>query len=99
MVLKKNKAENSTLFIDASKECVKITNNNKLTKENIQNILAAYEKREDKQYYAVVVANDKIAEDSYNLSVSSYVEQEDTREKVDVVKLNAEIKEIEVGEK
>ena len=38
MVLKKNKVENSTLFIDASKECVKITNNNKLTEENIQNI-------------------------------------------------------------
>ncbi|MBD5487061.1 MAG: type I restriction-modification system subunit M [Lachnospiraceae bacterium] len=94
MVLKKNKVENSTLFIDASKECVKITNNNKLTEENIQNILAAYEKREDKQYYAVLVENDKVAENSYNLSVSSYVEQEDTSEKIDITKLNAEIKEI-----
>ena len=94
MVLKKNKVENSTLFIDASKECVKITNNNKLTEENIQNILMAYEKRNNKQYYAAVVENDKIAENSYNLSVSSYVEQEDTREKIDIVKLNAEIKEI-----
>ena len=94
MVLKKNKVENSTLFIDASKECVKITNNNKLTEENIQNILTAYEKRNNKQYYAAVVENDKIAENSYNLSVSSYVEQEDTREKIDIVKLNAEIKEI-----
>ncbi|MBD5516601.1 MAG: type I restriction-modification system subunit M [Lachnospiraceae bacterium] len=94
MVLKKNKVENSTLFIDASKECVKITNNNKLTEENIQNILEAYEKRENKQYYVAAVANDKIAENSYNLSVSSYVEQEDTREKIDIVKLNTEIKEI-----
>lgn len=57
MVLKKGKAENSTLFIDASKEYVKITNNNKLTEENIQNILMAYEKRENKQYYAAVVEN------------------------------------------
>ena len=94
MVLKKNKVENNMLFIDASKECVKITNNNKLTEENIQNILVTYEKRENKQYYAAVVTNDKIAENSYNLSVSSYVEQEDTREKIDIVKLNAEIKEI-----
>ncbi|MDE6016978.1 MAG: type I restriction-modification system subunit M [Acetatifactor sp.] len=94
MVLRKNKVENSTLFIDASKECVKITNNNKLTEETIQNILAAYEERENKQYYAAVVANDKIAENSYILSVSSYVEQEDTREKIDIGKLNAEIKEI-----
>ena len=39
------------------------------------------------------MANDKISENSYNLSVSPYVEQEDTREKIDIVKLNAEIKE------
>lgn len=94
MVLKKSKSENSTLFIDASNECVKVTNNNKLTSENIENILAAYEARQDKGYYAAVVENDKIAENEYNLSVSSYVEQEDTREKIDIMKLNAEIKEI-----
>lgn len=56
--------------------------------------MRAYEKRENRQYYATVVVNDKIAENSYNLSVSSYVEQEDTREKIDIAKLNAEIKEI-----
>ena len=94
MVLKKSKSENSTLFIDASKECVKVTNNNKLTGENIENILAAYEVREDKEYYAAVVANDRIAENDYNLSVSSYVEQEDTREKIDIKVLNAEIEQI-----
>ena len=94
MVLKKSKSENSTLFIDASKECVKVTNNNKLTSENIENILAAYETREDKEYYAAVVANDRIAENDYNLSVSSYVEQEDTREKIDIKALNAEIEQI-----
>ena len=72
MVLKKNKIENSTLFIDAFRECVKITNNKKLIEETIQNILVAYESREKQQYYAVVVANDRIAENSYNLSVTSY---------------------------
>ncbi|MCM1144943.1 MAG: N-6 DNA methylase [Blautia sp.] len=80
--------------IDASKECVRITNNNKPIEENIQNILTAYEKRENKQYYAAVVENGKVAENSYNLSVTSYVGQEDTREKIDIVKLNAEIKDI-----
>ena len=94
MVLKKNKIENNILFIDASKECVKVTNNNKLTEENIQNILAAYRERTDKEYYTAVISNDKIVENGYNLSVSSYVEQEDTREKIDIKKLNAEIKEI-----
>lgn len=99
MVLKKNKTENNILFIDASKECVKITNNNKLTQENIQNILAVYRERIDKEYYAIIVSNDKVAENSYNLSVSSYVEQKDTREKIDIKKLNAEIKEIVAREK
>lgn len=94
MVLKKNKTENNTLFIDASKECVKVTNNNKLTEENIRNILTVYQERKDKAYYATVVSNDKIEDNDYNLSVSSYVEQEDTREKIDIKKLNAEIREI-----
>ena len=94
MVLKKNKGENNTLFIDASKECVKVTNNNKLTEENIQNILDVYSARNDKEYYAKVVSNEEIAENDYNLSVSSYVEQEDTREQIDIKILNADIKEI-----
>ena len=94
MVLKRNKTENNTLFIDASKEFVKVTNNNKLSEENIQNILNVYRERKDKEYYAAVVPIEKIGENSYNLSVSSYVEQEDTREKIDINKLNKEIKEI-----
>lgn len=94
MVLKKNKVENNTFFIDASKECVKVTNNNKLTEENIQKILSIYTKRKDEQYYAAVVSNDRVADNGYNLSVSAYVEQEDTREKIDIRKLNTEIKEI-----
>ena len=94
MVLKKAKLDNSTLFIDASKECVKVTNSNKLTQENITNIVAAYAKREDKQYFAKLVPNSEIAGQDYNLSVSTYIEQEDTREQIDIVKLNAEIAEI-----
>lgn len=94
MVLKKSKAEGSILFIDASKECIKVTNNNKLSEKNISNILEAYTNRCDVKNYASVVSNDKVAENEYNLSVSSYVEQEDTREKIDIKKLNEEIREI-----
>ena len=93
MVLKKAKADNNILFIDASKECIKVTNDNKLTEENIQNILKLFTDRQDVQYTAKLVSADDI-EDDYNLSVSTYVEKEDTREKIDIVKLNAEIKEI-----
>lgn len=91
MVIKKSKKENSTLFIDASKDCVKVTNNNKLTTENIEHILAAYTERSDKEYIARLVPNAEVAAQDYNLSVSTYVEQEDTREKIDIVELNAEI--------
>ncbi len=94
MVLKKAKKDNSTQFIDATKECVKITNSNKLTDENIQNILKAFIDRTDVQYVSRLVTNAEIAGADYNLSVSTYVEQEDTREKVDIVKLNAELAEI-----
>ena len=94
MVLKKSKRDNHTLFLDASKQCVKITNSNKLTADNIQTILTAYLDRADKPHFAARVPNDKIAEQDYNLSVSTYVEQEDTREVIDIQKLNAEIAQI-----
>ena len=94
MVLKKNKKDNSTLFIDASRECVKITNNNKLTQENIEHIVEYFANRKDVDYTCKLVANEVVAENDYNLSVSTYVEQEDTREQVDIVKLNEEIAQI-----
>ncbi|HOT59344.1 MAG TPA: type I restriction-modification system subunit M [Candidatus Cloacimonas sp.] len=94
MVLKKSKSENSTLFIDASKEFIKVTNNNKLTEENIDKILNVFTDRKDKKHFAKLVPNSKIAEQEYNLSVSTYVEQEDTKEKIDIAALNAEIEEI-----
>lgn len=94
MVLKKSKSENSTLFIDASAQCVKVTNSNKLTDENIQTVLQAFVDRSDKQHFARIVPNDEIAEHDYSLSVSTYVEQEDKREKIDIVVLNAEIEQI-----
>ena len=94
MVLKKSKVENSTLFIDASKEFVKVTNNNKLTPENIQKIVDTYATRQNTQYFAKLVPNSDITEQNYNLSVSTYVEQEDTREVINITELNAEIERI-----
>lgn len=94
MVLKKGKSDNKTLFIDASREFIKVTNSNKLTDENIAKILAAFEAWADKDHFARLVDNSEIAAQDYNLSVSTYVEQEDTREVIDIRKLNAEIEEI-----
>ena len=94
MVLKKNKKSNDILFIDASKECVKVTNNNKLTEENISNIVGIYADRTDKEYVSKVVNCSEVGANDYNCSVSTYVEQEDTREVIDIAKLNVEISEL-----
>ncbi len=94
MVLKKNKSDNRTLFIDASKEFIKVTNNNRLTDENIAHIVDEFVSRADKAHFAYAATYDEIMEQGYNLSVSSYVEPEDTREVVDIIKLNAEIEQI-----
>ena len=95
MVLKKSKTTNDVLFIDASAECVKVTNNNKLSAANIENILRVFTERKDADYTAKVVANSVIgSENDYNLSVSTYVQKEDTREKIDINELNKQIDEI-----
>lgn len=92
--MKKNKTDNKVLFIDATNECIKVTNNNKLTPENIDKIVDTFAKRKDVEYFSHLASYDDVKENSYNLSVSTYVEQEDTREIIDIVKLNAEITEI-----
>ena len=94
LILKKGRADDKVAFIDASKECVKVTNSNKLTDENIERIFNWYANKENEKHIVEMVSTDKIAEEGYNLSVSTYVEQEDTREVIDIKKLNAEIKEI-----
>ena len=86
MVMKKNKTDNKVLFIDASKEFEKDTNNNILTDKNIENIMKVYEDRKDVQYISKLASYDEIVENKYNLSVSTYVEKEDTREKIEDIK-------------
>lgn len=98
MVMKKNKNDNKTLFIDASNECIKVTNNNKLTPDNIERIVDTFAKREEVQHFSHLADYDEVVENDYNLSVSTYVEAEDTREVIDIVKLNAEIEEIVMKE-
>ena len=94
MVMKKGKKDNNILFIDATNECIKVTNNNKLTQENIDRIVDTFAKHEEIKHFSHLATYEEISENDFNLSVSTYVEAEDTREKIDIVKLNAEIKEI-----
>lgn len=93
LVLSKNKTENKTQFINASGEDFfkKETNNNVLTDEHIAKIIDLFAKKENVEYVASWVDNEKVAENDYNLSVSVYVEAKDTREVIDITKLNEEI--------
>lgn len=92
LVLSKHKADTTTQFIDASELFKKETNNNVLTEEHIAEIVAVFDSKEDKDHFAKSVSFDEIAVNNYNLSVTSYVEAKDTREVVNIVELNAEIK-------
>ncbi len=94
MVMKKCKTDNNVLFIDAGKECIKVTNNNKLTAENINHIVDAFTKREEVKYFVHLASYDEVKNNNYNLSVSNYVEVEETNKKIDIVKLNAELDKI-----
>ena len=94
MVLKKGKSDNKVLFIDATNECIKVTNNNKLTQANMDRIVETYANHIEDEHFSYLASYDEISENNYNLSVSTYVEAADTREKIEIKKLNAEIKEI-----
>ena len=93
LVMSKNKTENKVLFIDASKEFKKETNNNILEEKNIDAIIEEFRNRADVEYYSRYVDVSEIEENNYNLSVSTYVEKEDTREVIDIKVLNKELEE------
>ena len=96
MLLKKNKTDNSILFVDASNEFVKVTKNNRLSDENMVRIVTAVSERKDEEYFCRMVTNNEVGneDNNYNLTVSTYVEAKDTNPPIDIVKLNAEIAEI-----
>ncbi|CCH70207.1 Type I restriction enzyme EcoprrI M protein [Phycicoccus elongatus Lp2] len=96
IVLKKSKRDSAVLFIDASSEFTRQGNKNKLTPANQDKILDRFMGREDIDHFTKLVSNEDIAANDYNIAVSSYVEQEDLREVVDIAELNAEIARIVV---
>lgn len=91
IVLKKSKRDNATLFIDASAEFLRSGNKNRLAEAHQQKILDAFIARKDVAHFARMVENGELAANGYNIAVSSYVEQKDEREAVDIRTLNARI--------
>jgi type I restriction enzyme M protein len=94
LVLKKSKSDNKVLFINAEREFARKSTKNQLREEDRSKILDNYNSREDVEYFCRLVDHEEIANNDYTLSVTSYVKAEDTREVIDITKLNAEIKEI-----
>lgn len=92
LVLSKHKTDTTTQFIDASGLFKKETNNNVLTEQHIEDIMKVFASKENVDHFSKSVDLDVIAGNSYNLSVSSYVEAKDNRELVDIAELNAELK-------
>ena len=97
LVLSKHKSNTQTQFIDASGLFKSATNNNILEEEHIEQILKLFADKEDVPHLAKSVSFEDIVKNDYNLAVSSYVEQKDTREVIDIDKLNAEIKQTVVN--
>ena len=94
LVLKKNKTDNNILFIDASNEFIRNTNKNKLSDENINNIIELIKNRVSVDNKAYLAAYEEIKENDYNISVNSYLKQISEEEQIDIKELNKQIKEI-----
>jgi type I restriction enzyme M protein len=93
LVLSKNKTENRTQFIDATGENFfkKVTNNNEMTNAHIEKVMEMFDSKKEVVHVTTTINNTKIAENDYNLSVNSYVEPKDTREKINIEVLNKEV--------
>ncbi len=91
LVLKKSKKDNKVLFINAEREFGRIGKTNKLRGEDVAKILGKFVDRKDEEFFAREVDHAEIAEKSYDLSVTSYVLAEDTREIIDIKVLNEAI--------
>jgi type I restriction enzyme M protein len=94
LVLSKHKTDTTTQFIDASGEAYfkKETNTNVITNQHIEEIMKVFASKEDVDHFAKSVDLDVIAGNSYNLSVSSYVEAKDNRVVTNITELNRDLK-------
>ena len=92
IVLSKGKADDKILFVDASEEFSHVGNKNKLMPENIERIYRTVRDRSEEEHFSKLVGIDEVGGgNDYNLSVGTYVEKRDTRERVDIAELNERI--------
>lgn len=94
LVLKKNKSDNNILFVDASNECVRNTNKNKLSEENINNIISLLKDRKSVENKSYLATYDEIKDNDYNISVNSYLRTNTEDKKIDINEVNRKLAEI-----
>ena len=94
LVLKKNKTDNNILFIDASDEFVRNTNKNKMSEENINNIVNWVKTRKTIEKKAYLATYEEIKENDYNISVNSYLKSNVNEVKIDIQEVNRKLAEI-----
>ena len=94
LVLKKNKTDNNILFVDASEEFVRNTNKNKLSEENINNIVNLLFERKTVENKSYLATYEEIKENDYNISVNSYLKSNINEVKIDIEEVNKKLAEI-----
>jgi len=90
LIFKKQKPDDSVLFVDASREFKAGKNQNLLTAENIQKIVATYRERVSVDKYAYLATREEIQENDYNLNIPRYVDTFEEEEEIDLMAVRAE---------
>ena len=94
LVLKKNKTDNNILFLDASDECVRNTNKNKLSDDNIDNIVNLLKNRVTVECKAYLATYEEVKDNDYNISINSYIRNNTSSEVINIVEVNKKLAEI-----
>lgn len=87
LVFKKNRRRKDILFIDASNDFEKGKNQNRLTDEHVEKIVAAYRKRENIDKFAHLADLEEIRANDYNLNIPRYVDTFEEEEQIDLAQV------------
>lgn len=94
LVLKKNKSDNNILFVDATDECVRTTNKNKLSDENIENIVSLLKDRKSVENKSYLATYEEVKDNDYNISVNSYLKTVGEDTTIDIEEVNKKLSEV-----
>ena len=94
LVLKKNKTDNNILFIDATDECVRTTNKNKLSNVNIDNIVSLLSERKNVDNKSYLATYEEVRDNDYNISVNPYLKACGEDKTIDIKEINKKLSQV-----